>query len=128
MGNHTFGMDPRISSAGAMQIYFIPGHQAQAMLDFPLNGTCVPLSLPAAECRPVIADKQLDVSKMNRHTLKNEVRFRAIYGKKGAPVSPVFSANPCMMFMFCIAWPEAPLPMLSMADMTIILPVVWSIL
>lgn len=44
-------------------------------------------------------------------------------GKKAAPRRAQSSAQPFIRFMFCTAWPDAPLVTLSIADMTITRPV-----
>jgi hypothetical protein len=54
--------------------------------------------------------------------LKSAYALTLLYGNMGAPVSAVVSGKPSMMFMFWMAWPEAPLTRLSMAEMMMARP------
>src|SRR5690606_26316440 len=40
------------------------------------------------------------------------------HGKSATTSNPAFSSNPNMMFIFCTAWPEAPLVRLSITEST----------
>ena len=60
VGDHGVGVHTSIGATSAMEEDFLTGHHFQARLDFPLDGSCVGLSLPAAKVRAIIADFETD--------------------------------------------------------------------
>lgn len=134
MGHHALSMDASVCSTGSVDGDRFLGHSTQAGLYLALNGPVVELPLPATKVSAVVTDKQFDVSRLMSHLLLNRKNaliqdgHNLFYGKVGTVASPMVSSKPSIRFIFCTACPEAPLTILSMADIIIILLVTGSIL
>src|SRR5262249_7343478 len=67
----------------------------------------------------VLTARALGVGNLQTHlkfSLRAEELACAVYGNNATCSRPVVSRRPSMTFMFCTAWPEAPLVRLSSAE------------